>query len=153
VRVAEKAAAELPHSKSPKRNIMSDSVSIWLDYKCLFKQRVGLRFLFSNARYAGKSWSAFERPLHRVQLLGRADREDFDSTIEEISGVTADVQLLRFALDKKAEAHSLHGSRDEIALGLFLVVHKLRNCSRDRTGSAESTTRLVLRVRLVSWMA
>jgi hypothetical protein len=132
---------------------MRDSAGIWLDYKFFRVLRRVLRFLFPHAGHVRESRPTLQGPLHRIQLLGRADCQNFDSAVKEIPRVTSDVQLLRFALRKNAESYSLHDSRDEIAPSLFLVAHKPQNCSRDRTGSAETETPLAIRVELASWMA
>ena len=107
-------------------------------------QRIGLRFLFPDLSDAGKPRPAFERSSQLGKLRRRAHGQDFDPAIEKIPRVSDDLQFFRRSLHKEPEPHSLHGPGGKIAPGLFLVAHKLRNCSRDLHSSAEDATCFVL---------
>jgi hypothetical protein len=93
--------------------------------------RVNDRGLLSHLADAGEARAAFESGAQLGELIRRADGVHFDAGIWQIPHVAGEMQALRKALCKVAEAHTLHNSRDQESSRLFRVSHKLRNCSRE----------------------
>ena len=93
--------------------------------------------LFSHFADAGSPGAAVESGTEFRKLVCRADGVDFNAAVRQISCVTAQLQALGGALREIPEADTLYISRDEVALGLFVLAHKTVDCSREAGGRVQ----------------
>ncbi len=103
--------------------------------------RIDGRVLFSYFAHAGSPGTAVESGAEFGKLVWRADGVDFDAAVRQISRVAVQLQAFGGALCEIAEADALHISRDEVALGLFVLAHKTVDCNREAGGRVQCRRR------------
>ncbi len=109
--------------------------------KTKFVIRIDGRVLFFYFADGGAPGAAVENGAELRKLVRRADGVDFDAAVRQISRVAVQLQAFGGALCEIAEADALHISRDEVALGLFVLTHKTVDCSREVGGRVQCRRR------------
>ena len=99
--------------------------------------RINAGVLFSYFADAGSPGAAIESGAEFGKLVWRADGVDFNAAVRQISCVTAQLQALGGALREIPEADTLYISRDEVALGLFVLAHETVDCNREAGGGVQ----------------
>jgi hypothetical protein len=93
--------------------------------------------LFFHFADGGAPRAAVENGAELRKLVCRADGVDFDAAVRQISRVAVQLQAFGGALREVSEADALHISRDEVALGLFVLAHETVDCNREAGGGVQ----------------
>ena len=99
--------------------------------------RIDGRVLFFYFADGGAPGAAVENGAELRKLVCRADGVDFDAAVRQISRVAVQLQAFGGALREVPEADPLHISRDEVALGLFVLAHETVDCNREAGGGVQ----------------